>query len=72
MSMELDRRQFLKGAMAGALGIAATGMGIPALAEEKGVYTPGTYSATATGMSEVKVSMTFDANSITAVNVDTT
>ncbi len=72
MSKELDRRQFLKGAMAGALGIAATGMGIPALAEEKGIYTPGTYSATATGMSEVKVSMTFDANSITAVNVDTT
>ncbi len=71
MGKEFDRRTFLKGAMAGALGIAATGVGIPVLAEEKGVYTPGTYSATATGIGEVKVSMTFDASSITAVTVDT-
>lgn len=71
MGKEFDRRTFLKGAMAGALGIAATGVGIPVLAEEKGVYAPGTYSATATGIGEVKVSMTFDANSITAVTVDT-
>lgn len=71
MGKEFDRRTFLKGAMAGALGIAATGVGIPVLAEEKGVYTSGTYSATATGIGEVKVSMTFDASSITAVTVDT-
>ena len=38
MGKEFDRRTFLKGAMAGALGIAATGVGIPVLAEEKGVY----------------------------------
>ena len=46
-------------------------MGIPALAEEKGLYTPGTYSATATGMGDVTVTMTFDANAITNVVVDT-
>lgn len=66
---EMNRRTFLKGAALGALSLAATG-GVSALAEG-GVYTPGTYSATANGIGEVKVEMTFDANSITAVTVDT-
>lgn len=35
-----------------------------------GVYTPGTYSATATGMGEVTVTMTFDESSITDVTLD--
>ena len=35
-----------------------------------GLYTPGTYSATAQGMGEVKVTMTFDENSITDVVLD--
>lgn len=69
MSAQMNRRSFLKGAALGAFGIAA---GItPVLAEESGLYTPGTYSATATGMGEVTVTMTFDANSITDVVVDT-
>lgn len=46
-------------------------MGVPALGQEKGLYTPGTYSATATGMGEVTVTMTFSANEITDVVVDT-
>lgn len=71
MSKQISRRSFLKGAAAGALGIAATGMGIPALAEEKGVYTPGTYTATASGIGDVTVTMTFDANAITDVVVST-
>ena len=68
MSKNVSRRSFLKGA---ALGLAATAVGVPVLAEEKGIYTSGTYSATATGMSDVTVTMTFDANSITNVVVDT-
>ena len=65
----MNRRSFLKGAALGALGL--TTLGVSAIAEEKGLYTPGTYSATATGMGEVKVTMTFDANAITNVVVDT-
>ena len=41
------------------------------LAEEKGKYTPGTYSATAKGIaSDVTVTMTFDETSITDVVID--
>ncbi|MDO4547755.1 MAG: FAD-binding protein [Clostridia bacterium] len=66
----LNRRDFLKGMAAGAIGIAAANVGIPVLADS-GIYNPGTYSATARGMTEVTVTMTFDANSITEVIVDT-
>ncbi|MCD7883226.1 MAG: FAD-binding protein [Lachnospiraceae bacterium] len=69
----LSRRDFLKGTAAGALGAAAAGIlgtGLPVLAEESGTYTPGTYSATATGIGTVTVTMTFDAESITDVVVD--
>lgn len=71
MNSTMSRRSFLKGAAASALCVAATAAGVPALAEEKGIYTPGTYSATATGIGEVRVTMTFDANSITDVAIDT-
>ena len=73
---ELSRRDFLKGAAAGTLSLATAGLlaGCQGKAEPtpeaKGIYTPGTYSATATGMAEVKVTMTFDANSITNVELD--
>ena len=69
MSKQISRRSFLKGAAVGAIGAATLGVG--ALAEEAGIYTPGTYSATATGMGEVTVTMTFDANAITDVVVST-
>lgn len=65
----MNRRDFLKGAALGALGLSA--LGVSVIAEEKGIYTPGTYSATANGMGKVTVTMTFDANAITAVVVDT-
>ena len=35
-----------------------------------GIYTPGTYTATAKGMSEITATVTFDANTITKVELD--
>ena len=71
MSENISRRNFLKGSLAGAatLAMAGIGLGTTAFAED-GIYTPGTYSATAKGHEEVTVTMTFDANSITDVKVD--
>ena len=68
----ISRRDFLKGALAGSAAAALTSVtGISAFADEKGIYNPGTYSATAKGIgSDVKVTMTFDANSITDVEID--
>ena len=66
--MSMNRRDFLKGAAIGALGL--TTLGVSAIAEEKGIYTPGTYSATATGMGKIEVTMTFDANAITEREVE--
>ena len=37
---------------------------------EAGIYTPGTYTGEAQGIGTVKVSVTVDANSITAVEID--
>lgn len=65
-----SRRNFLKGTAAGTLSLAAAGLLNNAIAEEEGMYVPGTYSATATGMGQVTVEMTFDANSIIDVKVD--
>lgn len=71
MAKNLSRRDFLKGTVASALGIATSSLlGGKAFAEEKGIYNPGTYSATANGMGKVTVTMTFDANSITDVVLD--
>lgn len=78
MGKKLSRRDFLKGTAAGALGIAAAGLlsgfetkSVKA-AEEAAIYIPGTYSATADGISsKVKVIMTFNETSITNVIVDT-
>ncbi len=74
MSKELSRREFLKGAAAGALSLSAMGLTggmVFAGEEESGIYTPGTYTATATGIGEIEVTMTFDANSITDVQIST-
>ena len=67
----ITRRDFLKG-IAGGAGIAAVSAfaGNSALAETPGIYTPGTYSATAQGIGTVTVTMTFDANSIQDVILD--
>ena len=70
----LSRLDFLKGAAAGAATFAVSGLlGSAALAEEApvgGLYTPGTYTATAMGIGDVTVTMTFDETSITDVVVD--
>lgn len=73
-----SRRKFLERAAAGALGAAALGLTacnktespVSDSAVVRGTYTPGTYSATATGMGTVTVTMTFDAESITDVKID--
>jgi len=82
MSKQISRRDFLKGAAAGAVvGVAALTMGgcssgassataTPAPTAAGGIYTPGTYTASATGMGNVTVTMTFDENSITDVVLD--
>ena len=67
---DLTRRDFIKGTSAGLLGLAAAGLFPAVKAEAEGIYKPGTYSATAAGMGTVTVTMTFDANSITDVQVD--
>ena len=69
----MTRRNFLKNALVGAAGITtATVLGPAAtLAEEKGTYTPGTYTASAKGMmGDVTVTMTFDTEAITDVQID--
>jgi uncharacterized protein with FMN-binding domain len=75
MSKGISRREFLKGTAAGALGLATAGiLGVApsgkVQAEENVSYTPGTYSATAKGMGEVTVTMTFDESSIVDVELD--
>ncbi|MBR6423741.1 MAG: FMN-binding protein, partial [Bacteroidales bacterium] len=70
---KLTRRDFLKGSAATALGAAFLGVSAfdkASVAHADGIYTPGTYSATAQGMGTVTVTMTFDAVSITDVVVD--
>ncbi|NCC68713.1 MAG: FAD-dependent oxidoreductase, partial [Clostridia bacterium] len=78
---DLSRRDFLKGAAASAVGIAAMGLvsGCGSTSAEAtaapvtdapSLFTPGTYTATAQGMGEVTVTMTFDASSITDVQLN--
>ena len=50
MAKYISRRDFLKGTAAGALGAVLAGTHLSAFAEAKGIYTPGTYSATAAGI----------------------
>ena len=72
MDKLVSRRDFLKLSTAGAVGVAASVLASPVLAEEaKKVYTPGTYSASAQGlMGPVTVTMTFNESSITDVVID--
>ena len=69
----MSRRSFLRNTLVGAAGLAATGIlgTIGAVAEGKTTYNPGTYRATAKGISsDVTVTMTFDAEAITDVQID--
>ena len=81
MKSKISRRSFLRNIAAAGSGAATLGLlagcsssstaassGSTAAAEDK--YTPGTYSASKTiSYSEIGVSMTFDANSITACEI---
>ena len=81
----IARRDFLRGAAVGALGLAATGLaarsstssssaanaGSTAASAAAGSYTPGTYTATVKGYSSyITVEMTFDESAITACTVN--
>ena len=71
MGNNFSRRDFLKGAAAGALGLATAGiLGGMGKASAEGIYTPGTYTATAQGMGTVKMTAVFDANSIVSIDLD--
>ncbi|WP_019849358.1 FAD-dependent oxidoreductase [Desulfitobacterium sp. PCE1] len=75
MKRNFSRRDFLKAAAAGVvstgtLGILGGCSPSSNTTAPKGTYTPGTYTATAQGMGEVTVTMTFDENSITNVALD--
>ncbi|MEL1136647.1 FAD-binding protein [Desulfitobacterium sp. THU1] len=70
---KVSRRSFLKAFAAGAASVATAGVLAGCSTSSKapaGTYKPGTYSATADGMSTVKVTMTFDAEKITDVQLD--
>ena len=66
----LSRRDFLKGSVAGAAALTLAHLGLGATARAAGLYTPGTYSATAQGMGTVLVTMTFSEDAITDVVLD--
>lgn len=82
MKRQISRRDFLKGAAAGAVvGVAALGFGgcssgtssatpAPVAPTPADIYTPGAYTATAQGMGDVVVTMTFDTSAITDVSLD--
>lgn len=71
MGNNFSRRDFLKGAATGAFGLATAGiLGGLGKASAEGIYTPGTYTATAQGMGTVKMTAVFDANSIVSIDLD--
>ena len=66
MNKSLSRRAFLRTSIASGASLAAAAAG----AAPAGIYKPGTYSAKASGIGEVTVTMTFDADRITDVVLD--
>lgn len=79
MSKKITRKNFLKlasatvmsGVAAGALSACgSTSSSAAASSAPAGTYIPGTYTASAQGIGEVKVTMTFDAEKITDVQLD--
>ena len=77
---KISRKGFLKIAAAAAMSsVTAAGLaacnaanGSSSASSAAGIYTPGTYTATAKGMSEITATVTFDANTITKVELDLT
>ena len=78
MMEKISRKGFLKIAAAAAMsGVTAAGLAAcnaasstSGVSSATGIYTPGTYTATAKGMSEITATVTFDANTITKVELD--
>ena len=78
MSKKISRKNFLKLASATVMGSVAAGAltacnsasSSTASSTASGTYIPGTYTASAQGIGEVKVTMTFDAEKITDVQLD--
>ncbi|MDO4633457.1 MAG: FAD-binding protein [Eubacteriales bacterium] len=75
MKKSISRRDFLKGAAAGSMAFAASGIlgfnNSSRVKASEAVYTAGTYSASATGaMGDVTVTMTFSETAITDVVLD--
>lgn len=66
MNKSLSRRAFLRTSIASGASLAAAAAG----AAPAGIYKPGTYSAKASGIGEVTVTMTFDADRIIDVVLD--
>ena len=66
MTQPLSRRRFFGAAIAGSTTLAASALH----AAPAGLYTPGTYSAKASGIGDVVVTMTFDEHRITDVVLD--
>ena len=78
--MKISRKGFMKVAAAAAMGGVTAGAlaacknaasSSTATSGGEALYTPGTYTGTATGIGEVKVTMTFSETAITEVVVDT-
>ena len=76
---KISRKGFLKVAAAAAMsGVTASALAAcnagssssTAASTGEAIYTPGTYTGTATGIGEVKVTMTFSADAITDVQID--
>lgn len=76
---KISRKGFLKVAAAAAMsGVTASALAAcnagssssTAASTGEAIYTPGTYTGTATGIGEVKVTMTFSETAITAVVID--
>ena len=76
---KISRKGFLKVAAAAAMsGVAASALAAcnagssssAAASTGEAIYTPGTYTGTATGIGEVKVTMTFSETAITDVVID--
>ncbi len=76
---KISRKGFLKvaaaaamsGVTAGALAACNSAGSSSSASSGEAIYTPGTYTGTATGIGEVKVTMTFSETAITNVEVDT-
>ena len=73
MAKEMTRRSFMKGAAATAVSAAflgTTGLSAVKAKAASVTYTPGTYTATATGMGKVTMTATFSEDAITDIVLD--